>query len=399
MSSTDPTTPVNWVWTPQLLAITVWISVAPTIASILTALVVLGLALRLYLSSETRHALRRQSFMMLLSVLVMSLPYSASYMLEVLLAGPTPWCAVSMFFGLLTANFIQFVVTLIAVNLQMVFVHGIRTEGFFKWYLSGSFLLALVISLPGTIKGVWGWDPLLQCCYTALVDPNQRFLWQIASAYFWSLFTAFVTLVSTLVVLGSLAYHSLNRRRLLSITQRTHNNVFNDTAVAIAWRITLYPLILIIFTSMSAASDFSIDKSVGISSWTSFVLWCIYGFLYGAQPLLYCLVAIFVDPSFSGAVRQVVKSDLGSVGACASYFSTSSPTPSVNHQDGEPRRRLPSDIQGHLANAEVPQRPGRAYLPGKSNRVELRQTARQNRDIGSLWSTIRTASEDEIDQM
>ncbi|KDQ53711.1 hypothetical protein JAAARDRAFT_61100 [Jaapia argillacea MUCL 33604] len=389
----------GWVWTDELVQLTRWLAAVPTIAAILAALVVLGLALRLYLNRDRRHALRRQSFLMLLSVLAMSIPYSAAYLIETFLTGPSPWCAVSMFVAILTGNFIQFVVSLISVNLQLVFVHGVRTERFLKWYLTASLLLSIATSLPPTAKGVWGWDPLLDCCYVSLVNPKERRMWQIAALYFWSLLSALVTLVSTSTILGALVSHSLHRRRVLSLTQRTHNNVFNGTAVAIAWRITLYPLILIVLTAVSTASDFSTDKSLGISSRSDFVVLCVYSFFYGAQPLLYAVVAIFVDPSFSGAVRQVIKSDISSVRSCISgcHTSTGSSVSSLREQD----ERQPSARQSNFPTVtfDLPQRPDHSHINGKTDSTVSSATPCRSREHGSIWSTIRTASEEEYDQM
>ncbi|KDQ61576.1 hypothetical protein JAAARDRAFT_204057 [Jaapia argillacea MUCL 33604] len=403
MSSNDSGTTISgWVWTNQLVQINIWLAAAPTIAAILAALVVLGLAFRLHLNRDTR--LRRQSFLMLLSVLAMSVPYSAAYILEVFLTGPSPWCTVAVFVDVLTGNFIQFVVSLISVNLQLVFVHGVRTEGFLKWYLAGPFLLAIVISLPPTVKGVWGWDPLLDFCYVALVDPKQRFMWQIAAVYFWSLLSVSVTLVSTLIIIGALIGHSVHRRRVLSITQRTHNNVFNGTAVAIAWRIVLYPLILIISTTISAASDFSTDKSTGISSWSDFVLVCFFSFFYGFQPLLYALVAIFVDPSFSGAVRQLIKSDISSasrsfVSICRA--STGSSAGSSTEQDEPQPTTIRSGREPSLPAVafDLPQRSNHSHINTKADHTASPVVPSRSREHGSIWSTVRTASEEEYDQM
>ncbi|KDQ57335.1 hypothetical protein JAAARDRAFT_207617 [Jaapia argillacea MUCL 33604] len=306
LTGTDDTT--AFTWTNQLNEIVIWTSVGPAIGAVLGALVVLAFALVLSVNPETRTALHRQSFIMLLSSLLVSLIYSASYIVECLITGPTTWCNVSMIFGIFSTLFMQFLVMLIAVNLQLVFVHGLSTRGWVKWYILGSFVCALAITLPGAIKGVWGWDLNTNFCWTAITDPHQRFIWHMASLYFWTLFSTFVTTVSTFLVLGTLLFYSFQRRRVLSITQRTHNTIFNDTARAVAWRISVYPSIMIVTNCISAASDFSIDESQGITSWWSYVLWCTYGAFFGALPLCYAIVAIFFDPSFSSAVSSIIRS-------------------------------------------------------------------------------------------
>lgn len=299
-----------FTWTNEMTRITIWTAAAPTIAALVASLLALGLACTLYCRTRLRYALRRQSFLMLLASLVASLIYCAAYLAELLISGPTPWCNVVMFFGFLTSNFINSVIMCIALNLQLVFVHRKSTEGWLKYYLTLSFLLSLALSLPGAIREVWGWDPITLMCYTSLTDPRQRRAWQIASGYFWMLFSALITLCCTLTVLSALVCHGLQRRREFTETQRS-NTDYNQVARAVAWRITIYPCITIIVNCIAAASDFSIDQSRGIDTYAGFVLWNVYGFCYGAQPLLFALVALFVDPSFSSAVRSLLFGEAG----------------------------------------------------------------------------------------
>ncbi|KZT27838.1 hypothetical protein NEOLEDRAFT_1088094 [Neolentinus lepideus HHB14362 ss-1] len=295
----------GFVWSEKRIRITYWASIAPTIAALLAAILVIGLAYMLYVRHRFQTAVRRQSFMMLLAVLVASLFYSAAYLVEDLITGPTAWCGAAMFVGFLTSNFTNFVIMCMALNLQLVFIHGKNTQRWIKYYLGLSFLASLATALPGAIRNVWGWDPVTSICYLSVSDPRQRLAWQIGSSYFWMLLSSLVTLVSTLIVLGALIYHGLQRRRSFTETQRGSSDYIR-VACAVAWRIMLYPSIILIVNTTAAVSDFGIDETKGIDNYGSYVLWTIYGFFYGAQPLFLALVALLIDPSFSEAVRRLL---------------------------------------------------------------------------------------------
>jgi hypothetical protein len=49
----------------------------------------------------------------------------------------------------LTENYVNFVVTLIAVNLQLSVVYRVQTVHWTKYYIGGSFLASTVIMIPG----------------------------------------------------------------------------------------------------------------------------------------------------------------------------------------------------------------------------------------------------------
>jgi hypothetical protein len=44
---------------------------------------------------------------------------------------------------------VNFVVTLIALNLQLSIVYGVHTANWTKWYLGGAFLASAAIMMPG----------------------------------------------------------------------------------------------------------------------------------------------------------------------------------------------------------------------------------------------------------
>jgi hypothetical protein len=53
--------------------------------------------------------------------------------------------------------------------------------------------------------------------------------------------------------------------------------------------------VLVVVNSIAMASDMAIDDNNGISTYRDYMLWIVYGVGYGILPLLYALVALFLE--------------------------------------------------------------------------------------------------------
>lgn len=268
-----------------------------------------------------------------------------------LITGPTPWCNACIILTLWTSNFIDFVIMvrlstpltpapasprlqLIPINLQLALVHGIRTEGWVRYYLGGSLLAATLTAVPGgtspsprpspalnpltcnpAVNNVWGWDPLSRICWIKTPDPRARNAWQVGAFYAWILLSMLVASLATGAVIVHLvrythahdrkfvstrcaplpAFPSSQRlggsRKARSSTSGSNGRILRT----VAWRITLYPAVLVANNCVSAAANFMITSAGGINSTPTYVVWTASGFFYGALPLFYGLVALFVE--------------------------------------------------------------------------------------------------------
>ncbi|KZT29637.1 hypothetical protein NEOLEDRAFT_1127362 [Neolentinus lepideus HHB14362 ss-1] len=306
-SSSPGNTSSDFVWTSDKQTVVVWTGVAPTIFSLVAAIVVLTLAGVIWLNPLTRPSLSRQSLQMLLWVQVMSLIYSGTYLGEMLITGPTKWCNAVIILTLFASNFIDFVVMLIPINLQLALVHGLHTEGFVRWYLLGSLFAAIITALPGSVKNVWGWDPEALICWISLTSQKERNAWEIGAFYAWILISMIVASISTCIVLIHLLTYTRGRRGIFSMSINASSVSSNGKLVrSVAWRIILYPIVLIVANCISAAANFSITLSDGINSEATYVVWATSGFMYGIVPGAYALITLFVDPSFSRALRNAL---------------------------------------------------------------------------------------------
>jgi hypothetical protein len=134
-----------------------------------------------------------------------------------------------------TDIFNHFVVMLIAVNLQLVLVHGVSTAGFMRYYLGGAVLATLAIGIPPAAYGVWGWNTEGHVCFINRPDAELR-RWDILAVQAW---TASATLVAMLCTAAVLAKLVRMRRRL-----STPDALQSAQLAAVAWRIALYPAVL-----------------------------------------------------------------------------------------------------------------------------------------------------------
>lgn len=164
------------------------------------------------------------------------------------------------------------------------------------------------------VKNVWGWDPLSLICWISITNIRERNSWEVGSFYAWLITSMVVATASTLVVIGHLARYAYRRDRKFSFTNGTGSSS-GAIVRALSWRITLYPSILsacffpfrlliyqaegrgmeVVNNCISAAANFVISGTGGIESESTFVIWCMSQFFYGALPLFYALVSIFVE--------------------------------------------------------------------------------------------------------
>lgn len=115
------------------------------------------------------------------------------------------------------------------------------------------------------VKDVWGWDPESLICWTKITDASQRNAWQIGAFYAWQLFTMAVASISTLIVIAHLfRYARTTEHRIVAAHSTTTGG--QHIVRAVAWRVIVYPLILIFTNCVSAAGNFTITSAGGILS-------------------------------------------------------------------------------------------------------------------------------------
>ncbi|KIY72352.1 hypothetical protein CYLTODRAFT_486382 [Cylindrobasidium torrendii FP15055 ss-10] len=125
-------------------------------------------------------------------------------------AGLTPSgmrCTVTVWIVLLTLQISTFLLFSVALNLQLVLVHGINGQRMEKWYYICSVSLALGLTIPPLAAKQYGYDSLTDACWYSNSNNNQRLIWQISTQIFWSVACAFGELVAFIIVLVHMLRH------------------------------------------------------------------------------------------------------------------------------------------------------------------------------------------------
>jgi hypothetical protein len=198
----------------------------------------------------------------------------------------------------------------IAVNLQLIVVHGVSTTGFIKYYVGGAWLVTAIIMAVSAANNVWGWEPKSQTCFMALSDPARRRFWNIASLHAWTLLSMTICLVCTACVLVRLLRtRAYIQQALVASTQSSKVQMHQLNHVA--WRICVYPAILstcacfmkfrggadrelVFVNAVGVPATIYINSSGPLDSGKR-VLLCIQTAIYALGHMLLGLTAIFIE--------------------------------------------------------------------------------------------------------
>ncbi|KAI3607477.1 hypothetical protein WG66_004740 [Moniliophthora roreri] len=126
--------------------------------------------------------LDRVSFRILIYALVANMVYAISVVVEQYHQQEKD-CAGQMWLILFTLNLSAYLPFCIGLNLQLVLIHKINGQRMEKFYILGSVLLALAVTLSLLFKGQLGWSPVFKTCWYTSTDLIERLKWQVG--VFW----------------------------------------------------------------------------------------------------------------------------------------------------------------------------------------------------------------------
>ncbi|KAL0572639.1 hypothetical protein V5O48_009325 [Marasmius crinis-equi] len=198
--------------------------------------------------------------------------------------GPGFICGFSIFVLQLTLQFSGFLLFCIALNLQLVVVHGMNGKRLEKFYLIGSTVLAFALVVPPYAAHQYGWDPLEKDCWYTNDNRGQRIAWQVGTQVAWTFFTVIGELICSIIVLTFLLRHNLNFRR-----------VFNPTTTS--------------SIQASRGTRSTAPRVVKATRYKSIIV-RVGDFLYGGRAIVYALLAA-TDPALIRGVKSLVQIGLG----------------------------------------------------------------------------------------
>ncbi|KAK6533985.1 hypothetical protein TWF281_005326 [Arthrobotrys megalospora] len=321
-------TPTSWL-TPVRIKMMNDMSAILAGISLLLCLLVLGFIVVLYLNLESRKCLDRVSFRLICYSLISNCFYCIGYIICVEVK-PGFFCVAGVWMIQFWLGITNWLITCVALNLELVLVHlcnGIFME---KYYVIGTIVINLGTTLPPLIKGKFGWDDVIGVCWLTSYNNEDRLKWQISTQLLWILLAVLITCTCCCTTVFHLYRHKFTALNVLTQNKPSvSGNLTNSTTRSsspenresanlsasrnaqksllsnqefrsIILRISLYPAVMIVLNLVITIADIRISILSGIFSKGDYALYALYYALYGARGIFYALIAV-MDPSLQRA--------------------------------------------------------------------------------------------------
>ncbi|KAJ7024638.1 hypothetical protein C8F04DRAFT_1400997 [Mycena alexandri] len=287
------------------------------IADIVFISLILGLCLWAAWNTVSRRHLNRVSFRLLIYALIAYLGCSGCVICAVKL-GPGAACSGTAFFTDACILFAAIMFFSMALNLQLVLVHGVNGQRMEKYYLSAAAIMTLACTIPPYAAGAFGYEA---GCWFNSPDSVVRVRWWVGSLGLWLFLLSTGEVVSFVMIVGSMI---MRHRAVSAISTESSASSFSKgptllkppivTYRSIILRIGesrlygLYPLVSCFFITTTGALDLHsiLDTVQTEVNWRLNLLDLL---LYALRPMTYTLLAA-TDPSFLRALRALRGSEL-----------------------------------------------------------------------------------------
>ncbi|KAJ6452399.1 hypothetical protein C8R45DRAFT_1112965 [Mycena sanguinolenta] len=299
---------------------------------VLSALVLMAFA---YTASQRRSRphLHRVSFRLLVYALVSNFIFSITLVpMEMFTGGliPTAACTFIALAGKASLSFSACMYFCMALNLQLVLIHGVNGFMMEKYYVMGSSLLvgitAIVPLATGQFKGLDN-----DLCWFSNPDPVLKSRWLVGTQEFWILLMASSELVCFVILVSHMLRLRMSMKRVrsdISAEMTALQQVAYSAAPILQFRriilrIALYPFLSSILNFSGASLDLYLAAKPLEDTELNFRVNAAGRCIFNARPLLYALLAA-TDPSFVraiGALRNLHPS----AGSDGSEQSSSTP--------------------------------------------------------------------------
>ncbi|KAJ7023133.1 hypothetical protein C8F04DRAFT_1135101 [Mycena alexandri] len=280
--------------------------IAFCIVGIVFISLLLGLCLWAAWNPVSRRHLDRVSFRFLIYALIAYIGYSGCLICAVKL-GPGTACTGTAWFANACILFAAIMFFSMALNLQLVLVHGVNGQRMEKYYLSAAVIMSLACTIPPYAAGAFGYED--GCWYDS---PNTvvRLRWWIGSLGLWLFLLSAGEVVNFVMVVKCMVSSQP------IVTDSSISSFSNAATVVrppivvyrnIILRIGLYPLISCFFAVTLGALDIHVTLDP-LETVENRILNIIDLLLYALRPMIYALLAA-TDPSFLRAMRALLGSD------------------------------------------------------------------------------------------
>ncbi|KAJ4478814.1 hypothetical protein C8J55DRAFT_514958 [Lentinula edodes] len=261
----------------------------------------------------TRSHLDRVSFRIVTIALVANMIFGIASAVGGTMTHGGFLCGFSIFVLQLTLQISSFLLFCIALNLQLVVVHGFNGQSMEKYYIIFSLVFASVLVIPPYAANQYGWDPLEQDCWYKNDNPSQRLAWQISTQMAWTAITSIGEITASTSVMVFMLKHHVRTRRVFVSTQSISRNSSNSPQVIhansykrIILRIALYPLASCFVNLLSIFTALHSTIADGIHNQTDYNILLLSDFLYGGRAIVYALLAAS-DPALVRGVKALYR--------------------------------------------------------------------------------------------
>ncbi|KAJ6496317.1 hypothetical protein C8R45DRAFT_866247 [Mycena sanguinolenta] len=300
-----------FVWTPHLVDLSnqLW-AITAMVGAAMCGAVLLVIAM-VTLNPACRPHLDRVSFRILVCTLLANMVFGITNAIGGKFTGPTWACGFDIFLLQLTLEISSFLLFCVALNLHLVVIHGINAPRLEKFYIFGSIIVPLCLTIPPYALNQYGWDPLVEDCWYSNDDPKQRLAWQIGTQLFWTLLTVAGEIICSITVVTYVLRHQ-GRRKHVSVAgsqvQSQSGSMIASEFIShakfyrkIIFRIALYPITSALFNLTSVACVIHATRRDGVKNWTDYRVLLLSDFVYGGRAILYACLAV-TDPALLRAV-------------------------------------------------------------------------------------------------
>ncbi|KAJ7359338.1 hypothetical protein DFH08DRAFT_845836 [Mycena albidolilacea] len=273
------------------------------VPSIIFIVLILGAYAWAAWNPVSRPHLNRVSFRLLVYALIANLAYAVGMISGTKLKAGAA-CNGSTFFYNSCLMFAGVMFFSMALNLQLVLVHGVNGQKMEKYYILGAILLTLACNVPPYAAGALGFWELNATCWFNSPDPAVQLRWFVGTQGFWMFLMStcevivFLTIVLSARVRAVISGSDMPAFPQPSIT--TPPLALNRKMIL---RIGLYPLFSCFLNITGAILDLHtvLDPSFTEVNWRLGIVDLL---IYDLRPLMYATLAV-ADPSFLRALRAL----------------------------------------------------------------------------------------------
>ncbi|KAJ7815424.1 hypothetical protein B0H14DRAFT_2847626 [Mycena olivaceomarginata] len=278
---------------------------------VLSAMVLIAFAYTAW-QRRSRPHLHRVSFRLLIYATVSNFILSVTLIpTETLMTGPisAAACTFAVFASNTSLLFSAGMYFCMALNLQLVLVHGVNGLKMEKYYVIGSSLLVAVCNIVPLAAGQLG--PYNGTCWYNNPDPATYMRWVVGTLSFWIFLMASSELVCFFVLISYMLRRQMSVKRMragISADMSTLQYAAYSAAPILRFRgiilrITLYPLLSCALNFSSSILALYLANHLGNTE-LNFQLGVLDLCIFNARPFLYAVLAA-TDPSLIRAVSAL----------------------------------------------------------------------------------------------